>query len=439
MEHRPDTVPEDTLLFDLPLDEDLPTVGKKSPAAERSMDEFPPKKQTPPTPDPMGDIPSSEEDDSPTVVPQPKRKRKSCWTVVWAVSKFIWKLALALVLIVGILLFGMVGFLTVTEYNPAFAETADRGSVNRTETIVNRSLSLLSFNTGYAGLGADADFFMDGGEGVLPAEEASVQENMEGIQKLLSLTDTDFIFLQEVDTDSQRSFNTNQWLKYEKELKDYESRFALNHSCSYVPYPFTQPMGKIHSGIATYSSYDIVSATRYSLPNPFSWPTRIANLKRCLLVTRIPIEDSEQQLVLINVHMEAYDDGSGKSEQTRQLISLVKEEYAKGNYVIAGGDFNQSFPESDAFPVKDPQLWTPGVLTRISDGFKYCYDDSTPTCRLLNQPYDPDSEDTQFYVIDGFLVSPNITIDRVETLDYDFLYSDHNPVLLEFTLNADTE
>ena len=382
---------------------------------------------------------SNKKEEGPSIVKAPKRKGTTGWDVVWAFSKFFWRMALGLVLAVAILAAGLVGYLTVTEYHPAYAETADRGSVNRSETITSRSFSILSFNTGYGGLGQDADFFMDGGQGVLPTDETLVEDNVAGILGILDVSDADFLMLQEVDTDSARSFGTNQWLKYEHELEDYESRFALNYSCDYVPYPFTEPMGKINSGLATYSSYDIVSATRYSLPVPYAWPTRVANLKRCLLVTRIPIEDSEQQLVLINVHTEPYDDTGIYKEQTKQLVNLIKEEYAKGNFVIAGGDFNQAFPDSDAFPVKDPSFWTPGKLTRLSGGFRYFCDDSTPTCRLLNQPYDPDSENTQYYAIDGFLVSPNIIVDDVKTLDYDFLYSDHNPVRLNFTLNFDSE
>ena len=57
-----------------------------------------------------------------------------------------------------------------------------------------------------------------------------------------------------------------------------------------------------------------------------------------------------------------------------------------------------------------------------------------PTCRLLNEPYDPASENTQYYIIDGFILSPNVTLNTVETLDAGFVYSDHNPVLLNVTL-----
>ena len=375
------------------------------------------------------------EDEEPTVVEQPERKRLTGWAVVWAISKYVWKIGLGIVLAIGILVIGLIGYLSVTEYNPSYAENADRGSVNRSEAIAKPGLSIMTFNTGYGGLGAEADFFMDGGEGVLPESEEVVESNMVGIESILSLTGADFILLQEVDTDSARSFGTNQWIRYEYGLKNYESRFAMNYSCDYVPYPYKEPMGRVRSGIATYSSYDVVSATRFSLANGNPWPNRVANLKRCMLVTRIPIENTERQLVLINVHMEAYDDSEVRDEQIRQLVDFAQEEYRKGNFVIAGGDFNSTFPGSNRYEVRDPELWTPGKLSSVGNGYRYIYDDDTPTCRLLNQPYEAGAEGTQYYVIDGFLVSPNVIVDKVETLDYDFIYSDHNPVLMNFTLN----
>jgi hypothetical protein len=37
-------------------------------------------------------------------------------------------------------------------------------------------------------------------------------------------------------------------------------------------------------------------------------------------------------------------------------------------------------------------------------------------------------------VIDGFIVSPNVTVDTVETLDFGFQNSDHNPVYITVSL-----
>ena len=40
-------------------------------------------------------------------------------------------------------------------------------------------------------------------------------------------------------------------------------------------------------------------------------------------------------------------------------------------------------------------------------------------------------------LIDGFLVSDNISVQSLETLDLGFVYTDHNPVLLRCTLKKD--
>ena len=374
-------------------------------------------------------------DETPTRVERPKKRKKTRARKVLRVLAVIGKWVLGLLIAAAVLAAGLVGYLTVTEYNPAHAELAERGAYNNVDKITGSGLRLVTFNTGFGGLGEDADFFMDGGKGVNPTSQDAVKQNMLGIEEILREQDADVLLLQEVDTDSKRSFHLNQWLQYEYDLADYETRYAMNYSCDYVPYPLEDRIGEVHSGIATYSRYDISSATRYSLPCPFSWPTRVANLKRCMLVTRIPIENTEQELVIVNFHLEAYDDGEGKAAQFEQLLTFLQAEYEKGNYVIAGGDFNQALPDTlERYPIKATTEWEPSLLEELPKDWQYAYDESVPTCRLLNQPYQPASEKTQYYVIDGFIVSPNIAIDGVETLDEGFVYSDHNPVVLDITL-----
>lgn len=384
--------------------------------------------------EPPAEIQPLQENMEPTVVKRPLKQKRTKWKITLRVLGVLGKWILAVALAVAILAGGLLGYLTVTEYNPAYAEDPKRGAINNTQALTGSKIRILTFNTGFGSLGEDADFFMDGGSSVNPESEEIVKENMLGIEEAIKALDADFLFLQEVDSDSDRSFNLNQWLQYEHDFEGYESRFALNYSCDYVPYPLTETIGKVNSGIATYSRYDITAATRFSLPCPFTWPVRIANLKRCLLLTRIPIEGKEEQeLVLINCHMDAYDDGEGKLEQTKQLVELMQQEYAKGNYVIVGGDFNQSFPfAEDYYPIAEDANWKPGVLEELPDGWQYAYDNTAPTSRLLDQPYDPMT--TQHYVIDGFILSPNVRLDLVQTVDEGFVYSDHNPVMVEVTL-----
>lgn len=335
---------------------------------------------------------------------------------------------------------GLVAWLTVTEYKPDAVEDVDifNNAVQAEPLAPGGSFTVLSQNTGYGGLGKDSDFFMDGGKQVNPTAE-QVDTNREGLAEQLAEQGADVYFLQEVDTDSSRSGGIDQSLRYYDQLGVfYRSSYALNYSCDFVPYPLP-PIGKVHSGVQTLSRFRVDSAQRVALPCPFSWPVSTANLKRCLLVSRVPLEGTDRELVLVNLHLEAYDGGEGKAAQTKVLMDLLTAEYEKGNYVIAGGDFNQTFPGAlDAFPIQDPSFWTPGVLENdiLPQGWQFACDLSVPSCRLLNHPYDPDQLGNQFYVIDGFILSPNVRLDSVETIDRQFQYTDHNPVFIQVTLEA---
>ncbi len=299
------------------------------------------------------------------------------------------------------------------------------------------SISVLSWNIGYAALGAESDFFMDGGEQTRPESKSVVEKNLDGIVSEIQAQDANFTILQEVDSGSHRSYGVIETAAIAEAVNQVNA-YALNYKCPFVPFPWP-PLGKVSSGLFTLSTAGSpVSAERVALPSPFSWPVSTANLKRCLLVTRYAVANSDKELVLVNLHLEAYDDGEGKAAQTKMLTEFLRNEYEAGNYVIAGGDFNQTFPGGlDSFPIKDASLWTPGTLDASAlpgDGWQFAYDTETPSCRLLNQPYDPASPDTQYYVIDGFILSPNVTLEQVQTQDAQFQYADHNPVRLTVTL-----
>lgn len=351
------------------------------------------------------------------------------------------KKALKIILIIlGIVLLivaGVLIWLTVTEYNPSDISDAKIDVCDDIEVknpVIGEPIDIISWNCGYAGLGKESDFFMDGGTEVAAADNEKVSQYLLGIYNTLyEDNDADIYMLQEVDVDSSRTYGINE----REYLGIYNNTFALNYSCPFVPYPLP-PIGKVNSGLMTNTVFEIDKAERQSLPCPFSWPLSTANLKRCLLVSYLPIEGSDSKLVIVNLHLEAYDSGEGKIAQTNQLREFIYNEYQKGNYVIAGGDFNQDFPaSSEAYPNTHKDLWSPGTLTNdiLPLGWSFAYNTSVPTCRLLNQPYDPDdTENTQYYVIDGFIVSPNIEVNSVNTLDMGFENSDHNPVKLQITL-----
>lgn len=353
------------------------------------------------------------------------------------------KILIGIGIMLGVLVLaavGLVGWLTFRDYRPAAVENIEvvNQGVQAVPLAPGGSLTVLLQNTGYAGLGKDSDFFMDGGRDVAPTREQQ-EDNLAGLSELLAGEDADVYLLQEVDVNSGRTQSVDQSAIYRSALNSagaYSSSHALNHSCDFVPYPWP-PIGKVHAGVQTLSRFWVDKAERIALPSPFSWPVSTANLKRCLLVSYVPLEGTDKELVLVNLHLEAYDDGEGKAAQTKMLMDFLTAEYEKGNYVIAGGDFNQTFPGAlDKYPIQDPTLWTPSVLEEsiLPEGWQFACDLSVPSCRLLNHPYDPNPDGNQFYVIDGFILSPNVGLDSVETLDCQFQYADHNPVSLRATL-----
>ena len=326
---------------------------------------------------------------------------------------------------------------TIAEYRPADVETVIPEQQAEAVLETGKPLTIVSWNCGYGALGDNAEFFMDGGTSVYTADKERVTSNLDGIREKLQALSPDFIILQEVDINSSRSYGIDERTVLRDAAPGAAEAFAYNFNSLYIPYPLP-PIGHVEGGLYTLSAAQPRTAERISLPVPFSWPVRLLNLKRCLLVSRYPVKGTDKELVLVNLHLEAYDSGEGKEAQTRQLVTFMQEEYAKGNYVIAGGDFNQRFSNVDqsAYPVYKT-TWQPGVINAEDFGsdFSLLMDNSAPTCRSLDRPLAGDSlEDFQFYLIDGFIVSANVTADAVETMDFGFTCSDHNPVRMTFTL-----
>ncbi|MBO6280070.1 MAG: endonuclease [Bacilli bacterium] len=299
--------------------------------------------------------------------------------------------------------------------------------------------SILSWNIGYGALDENMDCHLDGGRQVYGSSYDKVIENINAITTDIKNINPDMFLLQEIDIDSRRSYNTNQRNMFINSFSQdqYNNTLALNFQAGFIPIPIYSPMGKVISGISTFSKYQVSYAERRQLPIPFSWPMTLFNLKRCLLINRIPIEGSEKELILVNLHLEAYDDGEGKAKQLKVLMDYLYEERNKGNYVIAGGDFNQTFREEyfSLYPKRNDWVCPVIDITQYPE-FSFLMDETVPTCRSLNVPYSTlDKLKHQYYMLDGFIVSDNITVNSVQTIDKDFKNTDHNPVLMNFKLN----
>ena len=351
-------------------------------------------------------------------------------------TKVLLKIVFSLVLVVVIIL----GYFTIVEYNPRDVEALPINNNVETKVELDQDISVLTFNIGYAGLGKDEDFVLDGGTKSRPDSKDVVESYLDGVKNLLTSNPSDIYMLQEVDLGSRRSYFIDQSKEIEELLgNDYNSTFAYNYKAEFVPFPvsLTNYLGKIESGIFSLTKYQVKSSHRYQFPGAFAWPVRTVNLKRAMMVNVLPINNSDKELIVVNLHMSAYDgDGSLRAKEMGMLKEFLNEQNSKGNYVIVGGDFNQTFPEAkDIYPAK-PGYYVAYPMDDdfLPDDYSFAIDITKPTCRLLNEPYDKTSPNTQYYIIDGFIVSSNIKINKVETIDQDFLYSDHNPVSLSLQL-----
>lgn len=303
---------------------------------------------------------------------------------------------------------------------------------------VDTAYTLLSWNIGYAGLSSEADFFMDGGTMVYATSRQKVNENLVEIASTIEDLSPDIILLQEVDRASRRSYKVNEVDFFVKKFSDYHSFFAPNYKTLFVPYPLP-PLGAVDAGLLSLTRHKPNDAERIQLPVPFTWPIRLVNLKRCLLVQRFPLKQTQgKDLVIVNLHLEAYDDGEGKRAQTAYLKDFIESEIEAGNYVIAGGDFNQVFSSIDttAFPVYS-DMWVPGVIetSEFNGELQFLMDEKTPSTRSLHTRYDgSDTSQFQYYSIDGLILSSNIEVLDFSVLDLQFAHSDHNPTYLKFVL-----
>jgi endonuclease/exonuclease/phosphatase family metal-dependent hydrolase len=263
-----------------------------------------------------------------------------------------------------------------------------------------------------------------------------VQENLSAIHQFLKQNHSkQFIFIQEIDVRSKRSYRIDQ-TKILTENSGYTAAFAPNYKVTFVPIPPRAPMGQVHSGIMTQSRFAPESATRYGYPGAFKWPSRIFNLRRCMLVNSYPTSNGKQ-LIMINTHKSAFDDGSLKKQEMQFMKDFVMAEYAKGNYVVVGGDWNQSPPDFPLTKFGENYQSEFFILSNIAAdylpaGWQWVFDPEQPTNRYLNEAYQPGR--TFRCLIDFFLVSPNVEVLEVKTHNLNFRNSDHNPVSMRFGL-----
>lgn len=310
-----------------------------------------------------------------------------------------------------------------------------------------KEYTALTYNIGFGAYGPEYSFFMDSGvmadgtavqgrHGKARSRE-EVQANTAGAMEQLAAGD-DLVLVQEVDQNADRSYHVDQAAQITGAMEGYAGTFACNFHSAYIAYPFHDPHGANTAGMLTFSRFPVEEAVRRSYPVDESFFVKFTDLDRCFALLRIPAENG-RELVLINSHMSAYDEGGAvRARQLEMLCGVLEREYAAGNYVIVGGDFNHALgpAAANAFP---SQQQFPGWVHTLENsdlpsGFSIVTaknETQVPTCRAAEIPWQPGVNYTTN--VDGFIVSANVQA-QAENIDTHFAYSDHNPVRLRFVL-----
>ena len=127
-----------------------------------------------------------------------------------------------------------------------------------------------------------------------------------------------------------------------------------------------------------------------------------------------------------------YTDVPGSWPNGATVINMRATDEA-GNFVLIGGDWNQSPAEfKPNFRYTFDTVNVSYLPKDFLSGWQQEYTFDCPTNRRITAPYNPDTTPTT--VIDFYIASPNIKVLNLRAINLEFRNSDHNPVLLTFTL-----
>ena len=343
-------------------------------------------------------------------------------------------LLLAVVIVVG----GYAAYLLIDYHR--LPDTDEAVDLAGEAAQAGETYTMATWNLGFGAYSADYGFFMDGGTESRAFSKDAVYDNLNHAVDVLRGLNADFILLQELDTDATRSYHVDEAAYMTAQLAGWKSAFAQNYDSAYLFYPILKPHGASKAGILTLTNRGAERFARVSLPMEKGL-MKFLDLDRCYSKLYVPVANG-RTLVLFNLHLSAYtSDGTIADDQLAILTADMLSEYEVGNYAIAGGDFNKDLLGNSAEVFDEPEkeyTWNrpiredaiPGGLTLVNS---LDADDPIPSNRIADGPYVKGV--TLVNTLDGFIVSDNVTVEQCRVIDDGFACSDHNPVVMTFSLD----
>ncbi|MBT3742445.1 Metal-dependent hydrolase, endonuclease/exonuclease/phosphatase family [Polaribacter sp. Hel1_33_78] len=158
----------------------------------------------------------------------------------------------------------------------------------------------------------------------------------------------DIIAFQEIDYNASRSYNVNQETEIAALGFNYAAK-AVNWDERYLPFPYwpiKMHFGKVVSGQSIISKYPLKEHQRIVLQRVESEPfyRDAFYLERLAQVVKVVLNG--QEVVLINIHLEAFDKATrvNQFEEVLAIFNKYKNDYP----TILLGDFNSRARDKDA-------------------------------------------------------------------------------------------
>lgn len=219
-------------------------------------------------------------------------------------------------------------------------------STAHSKPIIHDTFSIMTYNIGY----------LSGMTNNIAVERplSLLESNLEKAVNLLKENNPDIIGFQEIDFNSKRTYQVDQFSEL-SQLAGYKyGAKAVNWDKQYVPFPYwpiKHHFGEMYSGQALLSHSPIISSERLVLPIPQSNPFYYNDFYLDRLAQAVWIKTEQDSLLIINVHFEAWD-GPTRELQADIVIELYNK-YEKNYPIILMGDFNCNPPfDKEAFQEK---------------------------------------------------------------------------------------
>lgn len=317
----------------------------------------------------------------------------------------------------------------------ACASTPDDRSSPTPSTWPERmdTITVVTWNLGYGGLGEGSDFFADGGKSYLPPGPGATRDSAAAIAGWLEASGADVVLTQENARPSVVNFWTDLKGRIDRALPEHQRVFHPDFQTRYLPPPL-----RIRNGLASYVRHGLESSEIWDMPSdgdPYDGP-----LRRRYGALAATVQGPGGCWTFVNLHTSAFDEGAAlRRRQLSAVLDRAAREHAAGRRVVIGGDFNLRLIETD-FPhtTRDEHLfWVHDFPTDLlPEGWRIVADPGVPTVRTNERPYRAGENYTA--VIDGFIVSPGVEAVSVSAADLGFRHSDHQPVRAVFRAGGDS-